>query len=206
MTSYFGTKIAYIMQKRLRLLGHSPMKRKNSTYLPLVAVLMSPMAANAELLTFEYNFLDGDVLAGILDGNIQADGDTVWIEGFMDVTFNGVAMNSIEAGDIRSSSDFPVGALQSLVSFSGSVMDVFVCSLGFTSGNCFFIDDGGFYFDTSFIGEEVAAGLPSETNFQASFIADDWTLEATSVPEPGTLALFGLGLAGMGMSRRRRKV
>ena len=31
----------------------------------------------------------------------------------------------------------------------------------------------------------------------------EWAI-ATSVPEPGTLALLGLGLAGMGMTRRRK--
>jgi hypothetical protein len=33
---------------------------------------------------------------------------------------------------------------------------------------------------------------------------EDWTFTRTSVPEPTTLALLGLGLAGVGFTRRRR--
>ena len=48
--------------------------------------------------------------------------------------------------------------------------------------------------------QATIAGL-SGNNWGAEF-----AIAASSVPEPGTLALFGLGIAGMGLMRRRRKV
>jgi len=81
----------------------------------------------------------------------------------------------------------------------------------------------GFWGDGSFtlgagdqlIGRELHAVI----QFQGSMNSINWTstaenwhgftfglLAPTAVPEPGTLALLGIGLAGMGMTRRRKKV
>jgi len=55
-----------------------------------------------------------------------------------------------------------------------------------------------FLFDTTFDRIDF-----STTNF--AFETDNHAFATTSVPEPGTLGLLGMGLLGAGMARRRRK-
>jgi hypothetical protein len=58
---------------------------------------------------------------------------------------------------------------------------------------------------TSFLNADAAAFLasaPVGTTFGSG--TNDLNVRYTSVPEPATLALLGLGLAGLGFSRRKK--
>ena len=173
---------------------------------PLLASLfVFAGTANATLLNFDYTFSNGSVLSGSFEGLVQSDNDTVFITAFGDVEFNGVQLPSIETGEFISISDYPAGGLQPMVSFSGNVMDVFTCSSGFVTGNCDFSVGGGFYFDSGLYGAGAGA-LHAGTQFEG-YNANSWNLVAVpaSIPEPISLALFGLGLAGFSLSRRTKR-
>ena len=57
-------------------------------------------------------------------------------------------------------------------------------------------------------GEPAYWWVPVEGGGTGGWLAARWnyTSASASVPEPGTLALFGIGLLGIGVARRRRRV
>ena len=174
------------------------MTRTKSTYLALLAVLLSPMAANATLIELEAVIDGAQANAGAGTGSTGT--------GFAAITF-----------------DDATSLLNWNISWSGLLGTLTVAHFHGAA-----LPNQNAAVQVSFL--DIAPGNPSigSTTITAGQAADLlnglWYINIHStlhpggeirgqvgrvtatVPEPGTLALFGIGLAGMGLMRRRKKV
>ena len=209
------------------------MIRTTTTHLAFLAALLSPCAVNADVITITFNGTADDTWPGS-DVLLEV-GDTYSEGGFTLTVLSGdqsyLIDNDNTGIDDLDDDAFTLDTPESsaLITRDGgglfNAIDVFVgntwWSWGQDIGN---LDFTGFYggggtidatatgcganclnyfaFD-GFVGLEslqVSAGDPV-----AYMVRDDFRLEPVPGPEPGTLALVGIGLAGMGLTRRRRK-
>jgi hypothetical protein len=207
------------------------MTRTKSTFLALVAVLLSPLAANADLLTFDITY-DGTVFTGDSLSGVTLDaGDVIEItlsaelgDYWMWLANDDWIANLLNADGINTGTtdwEFFFDGSSTGAGGGNSQTQQFA-HIGPQGSNGLNLSPGTL-FDQFFFGYTYESG-PLITLLDANFLNPngwlgspwDWTFNdgitatyvdnPTSVPEPGTLALLGIGLLGMAASRRRKKV
>jgi hypothetical protein len=193
------------------------MKRTKSTYLALIAVLLSPMAVHAVPILLTETCIDrGDDICAIGIDGLEVGGNTYDVS-FVDGIFTDFFADPSDAefwGD-------QIGALAA----SNAIRSVFEGSSSFT---CITDTSEGACWNVAMVTFErlATSSLTFDRGYRAwipGVVGDvggaeyrgittgaphSWVIfepASTTVSEPGTIALFAVGLLGMGAARRKKK-
>ena len=180
------------------------MNRTRNTFLAVTALLLAPIAANAGLIgqdiTVDWLFPDtssefaSDTVTVGAGAEISCPGSFSLCSGFgvgadIDLGDDSISL-FVTSGSSRWNSTSFNGYRFSDLSLGGA-WSSYVLTTNFTG-----LDATRISFDGTALLVNMAGLAANE--------GDYFTFTLASVPEPGTLALLGLGLVGMGYARRRK--
>jgi hypothetical protein len=192
-------------------------QRTTTQLAAVLALLMSAMAADAVPVTVDFTVTSNDVSNPSWERGVMGPGYFKFDDGLMPVSGNGLVGNPILGLPTLDlffnwfgvSFDETTAKIATL-SFTDGVLSN--CTIGgnYSPATCGFLR----YACTSSGGsapdfDAVGSGGLAFTDAQHAGLAYgpvQWSVRGagTAVPEPGTLALFGLGILGLDFVRRRR--
>ncbi len=158
----------------------------------ITSLLMSTSSATAAVFNWSYTTEGNDVYTGMLEGDIQGDGNTVEVTSVFMTQLNG--SNLPETSTITDS--FATENTMGFVTLDNSLIDFGACNEATLS-----CENNGIFISLDF-GFFTANGdfSPETGDLNESFALSRWDLtekaSVTAVPEPSlTFALIGLGLS-----------
>jgi hypothetical protein len=192
-------------------------QRTTTQLAAVLALLMSAMAADAVPVTVDFTVTSNDVSNPSWERGVMGTGYFTFDDGLLPVSGNGLVGNPILGLPTLDlffnwfgvSFDETTAKIATL-SFTDGVLSNWTIGGNYSPATCGFLR----YACTSSGGsapdfDAVGSGGLAFTDAQHAGLAYgpvQWSVRGagTAVPEPGTLALFGLGILGLGFVRRRR--